>query len=54
MAACGPISLEQLKASIKQVRGSITRAGCQRLVSLVESMPRRVQAVIAVNGGSKY
>ena len=34
--------------SIKQAWSSITLADCQKLV---ESMPRRVQVVIAANGG---
>ena len=47
MAACRSTILEQLRVSIKQAWSSITPADWQRLVSLVESMPRRVQAVIA-------
>ena len=48
MAVCRQTTLKQLKVSIKQAWRSITPADCQRLV---ESMPRRVQAVIAANGG---
>ena len=53
MTACRPTTLEQLKESIKQAWSSIiTPAACQRLV---ESIPRRAQAVIAANGGpTKY
>ena len=50
MTACRPTTLEQLKVFIEQAWSSITPADCQRLVSLVESMPRRVQAVIAESG----
>ena len=52
MAACRPTTLDQLMVSIKQAWSSITPADCQRLV---ESIPRRVQAVIAANEGpTKY
>ena len=55
VAACRLTTLEQLKVSMKQVWSSIIPADCQTLVSLVESMPTQVQAMIAANGGpTKY